>query len=249
MILDNIKTLNIIQFGVGGTGSWLVPLIVKFLKNIKNRYGVNLNISYILIDDDIVEERNILRQNFNYDDINRNKAQIMIRRYVPIFDRMFSVRTKIKSTRDLNKLFNNDFNDSFTYIEKENSLTIIFGCIDNNESRILMYKFLKRQKFPIVYIDSGNLLYNGQIVTQKFNSNNLFINDKTFKNINFLKYFDTTEENEDTQSCAFFGDQSQSINNIASAILFASFQNLIINDTLPPPVVKFNNTGYCTFDI
>ena len=57
------------------------------------------------------------------------------------------------------------------------------------------------------------------------------------------------DEDDDGQSCAFFGDQSQTINTLAASLLFANFQKTIINDLIPPPVIEFNSSGMSTFEL
>lgn len=235
MVLDDIHNLNIFQIGVGGTGSWVVPFLIKFLINIQQRFGERLNVRYTLIDDDIVERRNILRQNFNNEDIGRTKASVMGRRY--FMNGLQIVPERLDSKKKMLKLFTN--NSNF-----DNSLNIFLGCADNNKSRRVIYNLLKKDfGHKSIYIDSGNLLHNGQIVTISFN----FEKNNT---VNFLKMFPKeTDGTEPTQSCAFFGDQSQSINILAAAKMFANIQRILIDGDLPPTVITFNSSGFSSFNI
>jgi hypothetical protein len=281
-IIENFDSINIVQIGAGGTGSWLTPLVSKFAYNLNRRFfGQNNNkLSYTIIDDDIVEDRNILRQNFTEWDILKPKAQALINRgcieYEHIRAKNIRLETKLKFTKILNEYhketidlegLSNDLNTG-ELIESLRSLYIILGCVDNNKSRRMIYSTLKTMtslnidifrsvdqakwqlKCPIssIYIDSGNNIYNGQIVTTWFNLDQFDLKNKNQKPINFLQMFKLTEE-ETTQSCAFFGDQSQSINNLAASLIFCNLQNIIVNDTLPPNLIEFSGVGWAKINI
>ena len=64
-ILNQFSKIVIAQVGCGGTGSWFVPFVSKLANNIKLRTVSDDFINYTIFDDDIVEQRNILRQNFS----------------------------------------------------------------------------------------------------------------------------------------------------------------------------------------
>ena len=68
--------------GRGGTGSRLVPLISQFIKTCAWVTDPEL----VLIDDDIVEEKNLFRQNFIAQDVGRSKAEILAGRYSRAFN-------------------------------------------------------------------------------------------------------------------------------------------------------------------
>jgi len=152
--------------------------------------------------------------------------------------------------------------DSLPAVDQLPTLFIILGCCDNNKTRQDLFKISKliskKIKSSVVYIDSGNLLYNGQIITKAFNfpednQQDLFEKKKRRKDkINFKKMFPIeSDENSNTpqQSCAFFGDQSQAINIIAATLMFINLQKILITLELPPEVITFNSSGYSTFEL
>lgn len=73
---------KIVIFGCGGTGSRLVPLVAQFLKTCS--WVISPEI--ILIDPDIVEEKNLFRQNFIKPDIGKYKAEVLANRYSRAFN-------------------------------------------------------------------------------------------------------------------------------------------------------------------
>ncbi len=280
MIIDRFKKITIFQFGVGGTGSWLIPSMVKFLRNMKLRFNnEQLTIKYVMIDDDIVEQRNTLRQNFEDYDVGRKKVTALARKFMPTFNDI-TYYDKRPSTRGQMKKIFDDKVQGVSHITPD-SIVFVFGCVDDNKPRRVLFNMLEKvdiirngQQIPVIYFDSGNNLHNGQIVTSTFNLGRLyqsqidnevdpdrdvdpeekeynsFKNENRFENPEFLKMFPSkVDPDEENQSCAFFGDQSQTINTLAAGLLFAHFQKAIINDLIPPPVVQFNSSGMSTFQL
>ena len=73
------KEYLLYQAGVGGVGSWLVPHICKLLTEVHAHYDIK--VTYTLFDDDIIEQSNIKRQNFIFQDIDKYKAECLAKRY------------------------------------------------------------------------------------------------------------------------------------------------------------------------
>ena len=67
--------VKIIVLGAGGTGGYLIPHLYRIA-------FANGNRSYriIICDGDIVERKNLIRQNFIEQDIGRNKASVLAKR-------------------------------------------------------------------------------------------------------------------------------------------------------------------------
>jgi hypothetical protein len=128
-------------------------------------------------------------------------------------------------------------------------LVILIGCVDNNNTRKIIYSVFNKiniSNTTVIYIDSGNNLDNGQIITlARFNSLETLQQTSKTKKINFLKLF--SEEQNVEQSCAFFGDQSLAINNLAASLILINLQRILINNEIPPTLIEFNSTGYCVF--
>lgn len=259
MIVEVLPRISVFQFGVGGNGSWLVGPLCKFFNSILQRYGEDTcEIKYYIIDDDTVEDRNILRQNFEPHDIGRRKITAMLRRYFHTYNKLKGIDFRPDTKRKLEKII--------LGTERYPGFPIILGCSDNNKTRRAIFNLLnktdKNQLLEwegVIYLDAGNNLENGQITTCAWFSNEfytseedwrIFRNERRFKNPPFLKMFPSKDDNDpDDQGCAFYGDQSLTINMLAATQMFANMQTLFINGVIPPNVKHFNSMGYSTFEI
>lgn len=238
------KSISIIQIGVGGTGSFLIPLNIKLFNNLYNYY--NINIKYILIDHDIVEPLNIKRQNFEEEQIGRNKALSMCLRYYHIFKYIYPLKRKIINSKYINDIIYKNIGPTII----DSDLFIIIGCVDNNQTRRYIFKsFDSIKDKQIIYIDSGNSLYDGQVITLSRNLNNKDFTDYKKSNIDFLKIFKLNDEKIVTPSCELFGDQSIQINNMAASLIYTNIQNLLVENKYPPDIIKFNSFGRSYFKI
>lgn len=278
-ILNNFENVQIIQFGCGGTGSWLVPLCAKLVNVIKElKLRVEQNIKYMLVDGDIIEERNILRQNFEKFDIGKFKTLSLINKYSFSFPSINCHSQMIKRKFELEDLFIRclqQFDLEITNLGKRKTIFIIIGCIDNNIARRLIHKSLKsyfkgHHYRAAIYIDSGNNLHNGQVITTYYNLEKSIVEecypelDQDSKELKkkeiekrykkeyklFKDKFSTKEENNNPEEgCIFFGDQSMAINNKSASIIFCNLQNLLINNTFPPFEIQFNSSGWSNYAI
>lgn len=72
--------VKIIVLGAGGTGGYLIPHLYRIaFADDKRNYRI------IICDGDIVEPKNLIRQNFVKQDIGRNKAAVLAERYSGAF--------------------------------------------------------------------------------------------------------------------------------------------------------------------
>lgn len=104
---------NIATIGTGGIGSYFAEHIDRLItiKQIKN-------CSFTFYDDDIIEKKNILYQNFKTKDIGLSKIRALQDRYINL--------NFVKKRVSLNDL-----------IREPSSLTIL--CVDNNKIRADIY--------------------------------------------------------------------------------------------------------------
>lgn len=75
---------NIILIGGGGTGSRLIPGLVQLVRSHIRQFNPNgwlIQVPIYIFDDDIVEEKNLARQNFAPPDVGRPKALVLADRY------------------------------------------------------------------------------------------------------------------------------------------------------------------------
>ena len=221
------SNFSILQVGCGGTGGYLVPKLARLLMTLgKFREGER---GYNLVDFDIVEEVNLYRQNFVESDLGRNKAEVLAQRYgshfgVPIG----SVNLKAEIAEDLT--------DAFPEIGQ--SCRVLIGCVDNNNARKLMQEVFETSKVPIIYIDSGNGKFTGQIVVG-------YRTDEVILEAVGTVYPESLVEakNKAPRNCALNAlenPQNIGANDMAATLIFSVMNTLLTNGDI--------NTHILTFD-
>lgn len=133
-----------IVVGVGGTGSLVARDLPKLL--------IHTNSEMVLIDGDIVEEKNMVRQAYQQHDIGENKANALAKKintfYGNICESVDHYITKDEILELLKKY--------------EQHIPVLIGCVDNNKTRILLEHTFK-QLDECIYIDSANSEYEGDV--------------------------------------------------------------------------------------
>lgn len=151
--------VKIIVLGAGGTGGYLIPHLYRIaFANAERAYRV------IICDGDIVEPKNLIRQNFIEQDIGRNKAAVLAGRYAGAFGMECEyIPEYIESEQRLKELVQPDFVKASEDKPEEAQQVILLGCVDNNKSRAICHKVFYNTD-NLVYIDSGNGEHTGQVV-------------------------------------------------------------------------------------
>ncbi|MFB2881014.1 ThiF family adenylyltransferase [Floridanema aerugineum] len=160
--------INIWIVGTGGTGGWLVPNLARLSKLMEK--SSNKKITCTLVDPDIIEAKNIPRQNFIESEISSNKALILATRY------NLALGSNLTA---IPEPFHQDLLDNWW-----TGLTIIIGCVDNAAARYQISQCLElnQNKEPnIWYLDCGNHANSnsGQVLlgsTNQFQLENAFDN-------------------------------------------------------------------------
>lgn len=145
---------RIFVVGCGGTGSRLIPLIAQHIANHNNECSrVGGNQSYIkhqmelnLIDMDIVEPKNLKRQNFFAFDVGKNKAACLAERYSALYG------------LDINA-FTGKFSECSSDISGRSGNYFFFDCTDNVDARRSIERF---QTYATI-ISCGNEDTFGQV--------------------------------------------------------------------------------------
>lgn len=162
------KNTNVIVIGCGGTGGYFIRDALRFMSEVQEKG--RMKFKPVLIDGDSVEKKNISRQNFVYNDIGKNKAQVLATRYskafgidVAFIDQYFddSVAEKIIDSINFNyNLIILSFVDNVTTRKYIHNLYVLLI------SKYYDYHTHSNQEGTpnIFYIDAGNLEYGGQVV-------------------------------------------------------------------------------------
>lgn len=146
--------VKIIVLGAGGTGGYVIPHLYRL------GYASKHPTRIIVCDGDVVESKNLIRQNFVEQDIGRNKAQVLAERYATAFGIECEYRPEFIETREeLDALTE----PGYVPYGREMQGVILLGCVDNNKSRQLCHQVFQSKR-NLVYIDSGNGEHTGQVV-------------------------------------------------------------------------------------
>jgi PRTRC genetic system ThiF family protein len=147
-ICPQSETTKIALVGCGGTGSWLAPALAR-LARIGRDKGMNIDLYFV--DPDVVEEKNIYRQNFCSEEIGQNKAEALAVRYALAWG--IEINSAGKRLAE-------------SYISSNGM--IYCGCVDGQQGRSEILKMFTGCMIPQVdrsiWIDSGNEKASGQVL-------------------------------------------------------------------------------------
>ena len=185
---------EIVVVGCGGTGSWLLPKLVKTINDGIRKSIIRKDVKLILIDGDIVEEKNLVRQNFIEQDIGQNKAEVMASRYGPhlinengaiFIDKYIADSERYEKLTAEDKDFYFDFEEMYTLFLERYSIPsaqrgmkysrVVFNLVDNNIARQTLHKIVSEMidnDYKTYVIDVGNDMYNGQAFTSMYSNSN-----------------------------------------------------------------------------
>ena len=168
IIVSQHKHVEFVLVGAGGTGGFLISAISRLMKEIEAT--TTKTTACTIIDPDIVEEKNIPRQNFQPGDIGLPKAEVLAARY------------SLAMGCDISAI-----SQPFTPIMAKarwRSLIIIIGCVDNAAARQEIASCLNSGDsayyLPDVWwLDCGNHRSSGQVL---LGSSNCFQFKQAFDN-------------------------------------------------------------------
>ena len=154
------RPVKIVMLGAGGTGGHIAPHLYRLL------YALDRPVRFIICDGDIVEQKNLVRQNFTPADLGENKAKVLAERYSIVFGMETEyVPFYIENVDQLKELITPKTVNSLYFphrvVEKEQ--VILIGAVDNNRSRQMCHAVFCEAE-ELIYIDSGNSEYTGQVV-------------------------------------------------------------------------------------
>ena len=158
----------VIIVGCGGTGSNLAPMLSRMMHNK----------TFLLVDGDIVESKNISRQTYQTFDTGVNKARALAKKLNSNFDNRHQYLDRyIESKYDIL----DRITDSATRDLLENETIYICGCVDNNASRLILEDLYKHlityYGVPVHYIDAGNEDVFGTVLVDVLRSDFMEMNN------------------------------------------------------------------------
>lgn len=230
-INDNVLMIVI---GVGGTGGSLAYELAH-LSSISNK-----NIKLVFIDKDIVEAKNLVRQRFIMQDLNRYKSDVVANRCKKAYGvNIVSMSEYIACEEDI-----------YSILQAHPDYTpIILGCSDSLKLRYLICQTIKNAKDyfgenkDIVYIDAGNSVNAGQIIFT-------YIKDGKYITPDQFEIFPQDLEDVDNaklvtqMSCAELmvsSPQTKSANLAAATGIYSYVHDIIYENSIGTHLTQFNN--------
>ncbi len=237
--IPNFVPNKIFLFGCGGTGSRVLPLIAQFVKSCA--WVVDPEI--FAIDFDIVETKNLTRQNFIAADVGKNKAAVLATRYAKGFNcNIVPITAKIDSNYHSTAEEAAYIRFKQGLLDNNNRNNIFILCVDSPEARVEIVRTILRavgNNPENIIIDAGNENDFGQVTlsstTTIYHSKEVpsYIEDLhemipedmvlPFIPMN-TEYFDNMKETN-TPSCADL-DQTMAINCLMAVNIFSIVQNI-----------------------
>lgn len=243
MNFNTQRPVNIVLLGVGGTGGHVAPHLYRLA------YAIQRPCSITLVDGDVVEQKNLVRQNFCFADLGENKARAMAERYATAFGMEVSyIPSYLEDDAQLLELllphatYRRRRQRSSEELQKITELPILIGAVDNDSSRQMCHRVFERMQ-ELVYIDSGNGEYSGQVVCGVRAGNRTFFRPagKVFPSI--LTQQDKFPSQLSCAEAAVSAPQSMAANITAAAIVVDFVYNIVTRGRLTTKYTTFSSSS------
>lgn len=150
-----------ILVGCGGTGSFLALHLARLAYHARDRH--HLDVQLVFVDPDVVEPKNIGRQNFCPAEVGANKAHALMMRY----NCAFGLSIQAHATRADKKLIDDvivDWYKTISYRQRDSKLSLLCGAVDNVAARREMHDAVRASGRFLWWLDGGNHDHSGQVL-------------------------------------------------------------------------------------
>lgn len=238
---DPYMPRKVVVVGCGGNGGYVIPWIARYIS--QSRLDEIRGMQMTLIDGDVIEPKNVSRQNFVPSDIGQNKAEIMADR---------CNRNLGMEVEAIPEYFSKKHLDNRTITAGD----LVIGCVDRHPVRLLLSQWVadSRENF---YIDVGNELSAGQLFlsgwpTVRSDREPPMLADRNIRPIQIHDFYPEIAKADVTKaapSCAELtaaGQQRMSTNLTAANLVFQAFEALMLTAEIPYYEVTFGPTSFRT---
>lgn len=149
MLQTTVVSPHIHVVGVGGTGGYLTDMLVRL-------FALDFKGTIHLYDGDTVELKNLKRQSFRLDDLDKPKVEAMQTFWTNHLEGCPNIVTHTEYLTDTDTLE--------AELLLEEGTPILISCVDNVATRKLLQKVFDDYDEPMIFIDSGNNDKGGQVV-------------------------------------------------------------------------------------
>lgn len=125
MKFSKTRPAKVVMLGAGGTGAHIAPHLYRLL------YALKRPVRFIICDGDVVEEKNLVRQNFIPADLGENKAKVLAERYSTVFGMETEYVPSFVETEERLKALWEKADRLGTFLEKEKHDAYLVGFADN----------------------------------------------------------------------------------------------------------------------
>ncbi|NTW34214.1 MAG: hypothetical protein HGB12_16620, partial [Bacteroidetes bacterium] len=152
----NEKITNIVFIGAGGNNGYIIPHIARIVSLLSPIKRPTISI----IDFDIVEDKNLVRQNFIFTDVGKYKSEVLAMRYSAVFGMSINYA--------VHRFTHQDLNTYLPYVN-QNYKTLCIEGVDKFTTKLEIAKAIKQQNRNtynnIILLSSGNTEDIGQAVS------------------------------------------------------------------------------------
>jgi PRTRC genetic system ThiF family protein len=222
LLLPATDRLQLHLVGCGGTGSWLAPTVARMARLLKEQ---RKEVTVHFYDGDVVERKNLFRQNFCDAEVGRNKAITLAARYGLAWGLDIQAHPEYITQDSL-------------YGSRE--LSIYIGCVDSTQGRKAIHAYVQLTPYHEEHQklnwwldcgnaeDSGQVLFGGETKPERFTRGVFGADGKVCRRLPapsmvepLLLKPSAEETQRKKQGCAdlqLHNDQSLSVNQMVAAI-------------------------------
>ena len=233
--------------GGGGVASWFLPQYIKTVFNYRKSHNIpdNTIFTIFIYDYDVVENKNILRQNFIMEDVGKNKAQVLSERYNEIYPGikvLYEPRylfckyfcSEIMLDRQLEET---EYGDENKYLPMDFNVhsSFIFNFVDNETTKHQLDFYINQYEseeffegtLPCLYFTTGCDVSNGQVFNKKFRYSPYYT--EYYQDVSFDKGIELIDE---PVSCAEIAESATVEQTFDSNAFAATILNTLVNNTM-----------------